>query len=122
MSVICNVVPSNEFWLLLQLVQHLVSDFKKEQGVDLSKDSMALQRLREASEKAKIELSSSMSTDINLPYITVDSSGPKHMNMKLSRSKFESIVGMFIHRLVDHYCIVKKINNQNSRKRELLYQ
>eukprot|EP01147_Barroeca_monosierra_P006304 gene6304-7468_t len=82
------------------LVQHLVSDFKKEQGVDLSKDSMALQRLREASEKAKIELSSSMSTDINLPYITVDSSGPKHMNMKLSRSKFESIVGDLINRTI----------------------
>jgi molecular chaperone DnaK len=74
-------------------VNHLIAEFKKDQGIDLRQDKMALQRLREAAEKAKIELSSSMQTDINLPYITVDASGPKHMNLKLSRSKFESIVG-----------------------------
>ena len=83
------------------LVSYLVKEFKNDQGIDLSKDSMALQRLREAAEKAKIELSSSSQTDINLPYITVDQSGPKHMNMKLSRSKFESIVGDLIKRTVD---------------------
>eukprot|EP00043_Microstomoeca_roanoka_P020765 m.253929 g.253929 ORF g.253929 m.253929 type:complete len:661 (+) comp17547_c0_seq1:84-2066(+) len=82
------------------LVRHLISEFKKEQGVDLGKDNMALQRLREAAEKAKIELSSSLSTDINLPYITVDASGPKHMNLKLTRSKFESIVGDLIERTI----------------------
>ena len=74
-------------------MNHLIEQFKKDQGIDLRKDNMALQRLREAAEKAKIELSSAMQTDINLPYITVDQSGPKHMNMKLTRSKFESIVG-----------------------------
>jgi len=83
-----------------KLVSHLIDEFKKEQGVDLSNDGMALQRLREASEKAKIELSSSKSTDINLPYITVDQSGPKHMNLKLSRSKFESIVDDLVQRTI----------------------
>ncbi|KXJ28181.1 Stress-70 protein, mitochondrial [Exaiptasia diaphana] len=82
------------------LLKHLISEFKKESGVDLSKDAMALQRLREAAEKAKIELSSSVQTDVNLPYITVDASGPKHMNMKLSRAKFESLVSDLINRTV----------------------
>ncbi|EGD79865.1 chaperone DnaK [Salpingoeca rosetta] len=82
------------------LVRYLIDEFKKEQGVDLGRDNMALQRLREAAEKAKIELSSSMNTDINLPYITVDASGPKHMNLKLSRSKFETIVGDLVQRTV----------------------
>ncbi|EDO47723.1 predicted protein [Nematostella vectensis] len=82
------------------LLKFLIAEFKKESGVDLSKDSMALQRLREAAEKAKIELSSSVQTDINLPYITVDASGPKHLNMKLSRSKFESLVADLINRTV----------------------
>ena len=65
------------------LLNHLVSEFKKEQGIDLTKDAMALQRVREAAEKAKVELSSSVQTDINLPYLTMDQSGPKHMNMKV---------------------------------------
>ncbi|KAK9871344.1 hypothetical protein WA026_011610 [Henosepilachna vigintioctopunctata] len=82
------------------LVNHLVSEFKKEQGVDVSKDPMAMQRLKEAAEKAKIELSSSLQTDINLPYLTMDASGPKHMNLKFSRSKFESLVGDLIKRTI----------------------
>ncbi|XP_001950499.3 stress-70 protein, mitochondrial [Acyrthosiphon pisum] len=80
------------------LVNYLISEFKKEQGVDLNKDVMALQRVKEAAEKAKVELSSSLQTDINLPYITVDSSGPKHLNLKLTRAKFEGLVGDLIKR------------------------
>merc|ERR1712079_328805 len=83
------------------LLQHLVGEFKKEQGIDLSKDAMALQRVREAAEKAKVELSSAAQTDINLPYLTMDASGPKHMNMKLSRAKFEQIVGELIKKCVE---------------------
>merc|ERR1712227_1122442 len=83
------------------LLQHLVQDFKKDQGIDLTKDAMALQRVREAAEKAKVELSSAAQTDINLPYLTMDASGPKHMNMKLSRAKFENIVGDLIKKTVD---------------------
>lgn len=82
------------------LVKHLVTEFKRDQGIDVTKDTMALQRLREAAEKAKIELSSSLQTEINLPYLTMDASGPKHMNMKLSRSQFESIVNDLIKRTV----------------------
>lgn len=82
------------------LVQFLVKEFKRDQGIDITKDNMALQRLREAAEKAKIELSSSLQTEINLPYLTMDASGPKHMNMKLSRSQFESIVNDLIKRTV----------------------
>nr|CAI5861288.1 unnamed protein product [Callosobruchus analis] len=83
------------------LVNHLVSEFKKEQGLDITKDAMAMQRLKEAAEKAKIELSSSLQTDINLPYLTMDASGPKHMNLKLSRAKFESLVNDLIKRTVE---------------------
>jgi len=83
------------------LLGHLTSEFKREQGIDLSKDAMALQRVREAAEKAKVELSSAAQTDINLPYLTMDASGPKHMNMKLSRAKFEQIVGDLIKKTVD---------------------
>merc|ERR1712061_552108 len=83
------------------LLEHLVGEFKKEQGIDLRKDQMALQRVREAAEKAKVELSSAVQTDINLPYLTMDASGPKHMNMKLTRAKFESIVGDLIRKTVD---------------------
>ncbi|XP_033209368.1 heat shock 70 kDa protein cognate 5-like [Belonocnema kinseyi] len=82
------------------LVNYLVSEFKKDQGIDVTKDAMAMQRLKEASEKAKIELSSSLQTDINLPYLTMDASGPKHLNLKLSRSKFESLVGDLIKRTI----------------------
>jgi len=83
------------------LLTYLVGEFKKEQGIDLGKDAMALQRVREAAEKAKVELSSSAQTDINLPYLTMDASGPKHMNLKLTRSKFEQIVGDLIKKTVD---------------------
>lgn len=83
------------------LLQHLVSEFKKEQGIDLTKDNMALQRVREAAEKAKVELSSSLQTDINLPYLTMDASGPKHMNMKLTRAKFETIVADLIKKTIE---------------------
>ncbi|XP_068746768.1 stress-70 protein, mitochondrial-like [Montipora capricornis] len=83
------------------LLKYLITEFKRESGVDLSKDNMALQRLREAAEKAKIELSASVQTDINLPYITVDSSGPKHLAMKLTRAKFESLVNDLIQRTVE---------------------
>merc|ERR1712117_690761 len=83
------------------LLNHLVQEFKKEQGIDLTKDNMALQRVREAAEKAKVELSSSLQTDVNLPYLTMDATGPKHMNLKLTRSKFESIVGDLIRKTID---------------------
>jgi len=83
------------------LLNHLVGEFRKEQGIDLTKDAMALQRVREAAEKAKVELSSAAQTDINLPYLTMDASGPKHMNLKLTRAKFENIVGDLIKKTVD---------------------
>ena len=78
------------------IIDYLADEFKKEQGIDLRSDRLALQRLKEAAEKAKIELSSSTQTDVNLPFITADSSGPKHLNIKLSRSKLESLVGDLI--------------------------
>ncbi|KAF6001270.1 heat shock [Cyanidiococcus yangmingshanensis] len=83
------------------LLNHLVGEFKKDQGIDLSRDRLALQRLREAAEKAKVELSSTMQTEINLPFITADASGPKHMNMKLTRAKFESLVDHLVQRTLD---------------------
>ncbi|KPM10172.1 Retinal guanylyl cyclase 2 [Sarcoptes scabiei] len=83
------------------LVNYLASEFKKDQGVDVTKDIMAMQRLKEAAEKAKIELSSSLQTDINLPYLTMDAAGPKHMNLKLTRSKFESLVADLIKRTIE---------------------
>jgi molecular chaperone DnaK len=83
-----------------RIIDFIIGEFKKEQGVDLSKDVLALQRLKEAAEKAKIELSSSSATDINLPYITADASGPKHLNIKLSRAKLESLVDELIERTI----------------------
>jgi molecular chaperone DnaK len=85
----------------MRLVEYLAAEFKKEQGIDLTKDKLALQRLKEAAEKAKIELSSTTQTEINLPYITADSSGPKHLAMKLSRAKFESLVDDFVQRTIE---------------------
>lgn len=82
------------------LLDFLVKEFKRDQGIDITKDPMALQRLKEAAEKAKIELSSALQTDINLPYLTMDATGPKHMNLKLTRSKFESIAEDLIKRTV----------------------
>jgi molecular chaperone DnaK len=81
-----------------RLIDWIIDEFRKDQGIDLSKDKMALQRLKEAAEKAKIELSSTMSTDINLPFITADAAGPKHLNMVLTRAKFEQLVGDIIER------------------------
>jgi molecular chaperone DnaK len=83
-----------------RIMDYLVDEFKKESGVDLSKDMLALQRLKDSAEKAKIELSSSAQTDVNLPYITADASGPKHMNIKLTRSKLESLVDELIQRSI----------------------
>jgi len=85
----------------MRLVGYLADEFKKEQGIDLRNDKLALQRLKEAAEKAKIELSSSTQTEINLPFITADASGPKHLTMKLSRAKFESLVDDLIQRTIE---------------------
>jgi molecular chaperone DnaK len=84
-----------------RIIDFIIGEFKKEQGVDLSKDVLALQRLKEAAEKAKIELSSSQQTEINLPYITADASGPKHLNLKLTRAKLESLVDDLIARTME---------------------
>jgi molecular chaperone DnaK len=84
-----------------QIMDYLVAEFKKDQGVDLTNDPLALQRLREAAEKAKIELSSREQTDINLPYITADASGPKHMNIKITRAKFESLIEDLVTRSIE---------------------
>ena len=84
----------------MKIVQWMVAEFKKEQGIDLSADKMAMQRLREAAEKAKIELSSMMETTISLPFITADATGPKHLEMKLSRAKFEDLTADLLERVV----------------------
>lgn len=83
-----------------RIIDFIIAEFKKEQGVDLGKDVLALQRLKEAAEKAKIELSSNSQTDINLPYVTADASGPKHLNIKLTRAKLESLVEDLIERTI----------------------
>ncbi|MCX2695363.1 MULTISPECIES: molecular chaperone DnaK [Ochrobactrum] len=85
----------------MRLVEYLVAEFKKESGIDLKNDKLALQRLKEAAEKAKIELSSAQQTEINLPFITADQTGPKHLAIKLSRSKFESLVDDLVQRTVE---------------------
>jgi molecular chaperone DnaK len=85
----------------LRLIGYLASEFEKESGVDIRKDPLAMQRLKEASEKAKIELSSQQQTEVNLPYITADASGPKHLNIKLTRAKLESLVEALISRTID---------------------
>ena len=85
----------------MRLVEYLAAEFKKEQGIDLTKDKLALQRLKEAAEKAKIELSSATQTEINLPYITADATGPKHLALKLTRAKFEALVDDLIQRTVE---------------------
>jgi len=84
-----------------RIIDYIISEFKKDQGVDLSKDVLALQRLKEAAEKAKIELSSSQQTEINLPYITADASGPKHLNLKITRAKLEALVEDLIERTIE---------------------
>ena len=87
-----------------RIIDWLADEFKKDQGIDLRGDRMALQRLKEAAEKAKIELSSSMETDINLPFVTADATGPKHLNVKLSRAKLEALVSDLLDRL-DAPCV-----------------
>ena len=83
------------------IIDHLIAEFKKEQGIDLGQDRLALQRLKEAAEKAKIELSSAQQTEVNLPYITADQAGPKHLNLKLTRAKVESLVENLVKRTID---------------------
>jgi len=85
----------------MRLVEYLADEFKKDNGIDLKKDKLALQRLKEAAEKAKIELSSAVQTDINLPYITADASGPKHLTLKLTRAKYEALVDDLIQRTME---------------------
>jgi molecular chaperone DnaK len=89
----------------LRLIDYLADEFRKDQGIDLRSDKMALQRLKEAAEKAKMELSSSVETDVNLPFITADASGPKHLNLKLSRSKLEALCGDLLDKL-ERPCVV----------------
>ncbi len=84
-----------------RVIDYLAGEFRKDQGIDLTQDPMAMQRLREAAEKAKIELSSSASTDVNLPYVTADQSGPKHLNLKLSRAKLEQLVEDLVERTLE---------------------
>ncbi|MBB2983387.1 molecular chaperone DnaK [Paraburkholderia tropica] len=91
-----------------RIIDHLVGEFRKEQGIDLSKDVLALQRLKEAAEKATIELSSSQQTEINLPYITADASGPKHLSVKLTRARFEALVEDLIERTMEPCRIAMK--------------
>merc|ERR1712230_286952 len=101
----------------ITLVRHLVQQFKKEQGIDLSNDRMAIQRIREAAEKAKIELSSSLQTDINLPFITADASGPKHINSKLSRAQLEGLVDPLVSRTVDP--VRKALKDANMQAKDI---
>jgi molecular chaperone DnaK len=103
--------------LATTLVRHIVEGFKKESGLDLSADRMAIQRIREAAEKAKIELSSSLSTDINLPFITADASGPKHINQKLSRSQFEALVEPLVKKTVEP--VRKALNDANLKATDI---
>jgi molecular chaperone DnaK len=100
----------------LRLITFLADEFKKDQGIDLRNDKMALQRLKEAAEKAKIELSTSMETDINLPFITADASGPKHMNMKITRAKLEGLVSDLLDKLEEPCRICMKDAGLSSRE------
>ena len=95
------MTPSSAAKTSTRLIEYLAGEFKKEQGIDLHNDPLALQRLKEAAEKAKIELSSSQQTDVNLPYITADATGPKHLNMKITRAKLESLVDDLISRTIE---------------------
>jgi molecular chaperone DnaK len=100
----------------MRLITYLADEFKKDQGIDLRKDKMALQRLKEAAEKAKIELSTSMETDINLPFITADASGPKHMNIKITRAKLEGLVSDLLDKLEEPCRICMKDAGMNPRE------
>jgi molecular chaperone DnaK len=101
----------------ITIVRHLVQQFKKESGIDLSNDRMAVQRIREAAEKAKIELSSAQQTDINLPFITADASGPKHINSKMSRSQLEQLVDPLISRTIEP--VRKALKDANLQAKEI---
>ena len=92
----------------IRLIDYLVDEFKKESGMNLKGDPLAMQRLKEAAEKAKIELSSSQSTDVNLPYITADATGPKHLNVKISRAKLEALVEDLVQRTIEPCRIAMK--------------
>src|SRR6185437_11270029 len=85
----------------MRVIDYLVEEFQKEQGIDLRKDPLALQRLKDAAERAKIELSSNHQTDVNLPYVTADASGPKHLNIKLTRAKLEALVEDLVKRTIE---------------------
>src|SRR5206468_1043025 len=91
-----------------RLMEYLMEEFKKSSGIDLKKDPLAMQRLKEAAEKGKIELSSTQQTDINLPYITADASGPKHLNIKLTRAKLESLVEELVKKTIEPCRIAMK--------------
>ena len=98
----------------LRIVDYLADEFKKDQGIDLRSDKMALQRLKEAAEKAKMELSGSAETDINLPFITADASGPKHLNIKMTRSKLETLVGDLVEKVVQPCNLALKDSGLNT--------
>jgi molecular chaperone DnaK len=99
----------------LRLIDYLADEFKKDQGIDIRNDKMALQRLKEASEKAKMELSTSMETDVNLPFITADASGPKHMNIKITRAKLEGLIGDLLDNLEGPCRVALKDAGLNSK-------
>ncbi|KAL2754502.1 hypothetical protein ACRALDRAFT_2028904 [Sodiomyces alcalophilus JCM 7366] len=101
----------------IKLVRHLVQQFKTESGIDLSGDRMAIQRIREAAEKAKIELSSTLQTDINLPFITADSSGPKHINLKLTRAQLEKMMDPLISQTIDP--VRKALKDANLQSKDI---
>jgi len=85
----------------MRVIEFLVEEFKKDSGIDLKKDMLALQRLKDAAEKAKIELSSAQQTEVNLPYVTADATGPKHLAVKITRAKLESLVEKLITRTIE---------------------
>ena len=101
----------------ITLVRHLIQQFKKDQGIDLSNDRMAVQRIREASEKAKIELSSTLQTEINLPFITADASGPKHINFKLSRAQLEKLIDPLVQRTIEP--VRKALKDANLQSKDI---
>ncbi|XP_065176126.1 stress-70 protein, mitochondrial-like [Sycon ciliatum] len=101
----------------LALLKHLTTEFQKQEGIDITKDTMAVQRLREAAEKAKIELSSSLQTDINLPYLTADANGPRHMNLTITRAFFENLTGELVRRTLEP--CKKAINDAGVSKSEI---
>lgn len=96
-----TVIPTGGEDFDSRLINYPVEEFKKDQGIDLRNDPLAMQRLKEAAEKAKIELSSAQQTDVNLPYITADATGPKHMNIKVTRAKLESLVEDLVARSIE---------------------